>query len=198
MQIQLVSPTGLRRLKTRLAPVLVLSFVFLAGCNDFVGHDIKQWKELSVPEADFKIVMPPDPYRQAPTVSAPNGAMLTGNVFEARGSDWNYLVGWIDLGLSGTYDFDKGMAGTAEQFDGKITEQNSIVVNGYPGMQFTMSINKPLKGTAVERIIYVNETSKNLNRVYMIIAAGTKTKPGDRTTCKLFDSFTLTVPRGPR
>jgi hypothetical protein len=123
---------------------------------------------------------------------------MTGNVFEARGSDWNYLVGWIDLGLFGTYDFDKGMASTAEQFDGKVIDQNSITVNGFPAVEFTMSINKPLKGTAVERIIYVNDSTKNVNRVYMIIAAGTKTKPSDRTTRKLFESFTLTLPRGPR
>jgi hypothetical protein len=189
---------GLRYLKTRLALVFALALLPLAGCNDFVGHDIKQWKELSVPEADFKIVMPPDPSRQMPIVTAPNGGAMTGTVFEAKGSDWNYLVGWIDLGLFGSYDFDKGVASTAAQFDGKVVEQNSTVVNGYPAVQFTMSINKPFNGTAVERIVYVNVPSKSVNRVYMVAAAGVKLKPSDRTARKLFESFTLTLPAGPR
>ena len=96
------------------------------------------------------------------------------------------------------YDFEKGMAATAQQFDGKVLDSESIVVNGYPGVQFTMSIAKPLNGTAIERLIFVDLPSKNIKRIYTVVAAGTKVTRNDKTVCKLFDSFELTLPRGLR
>jgi hypothetical protein len=184
-------------MKSRFVLVLVLPLLALAGCKKSAGKDISQWKELSAQDGDFKVIMPPDPKRQTQPATIPGGGTVNGTVYEASGTDWSFLAGWVDLGASRGYDFEAGMNSTAQQFDGKVTEKENIVVNGYSGVEFTMSINKPVKGTAVERIIYVNLPEKNINRVYLLMGAGTKIAKSDATVRKLFDSFEMKLPKGP-
>ncbi len=185
-------------MKTRLARSFFVFLVLLAGCKS-AGHDISKWKELSVPEADFKITMPPDPKKETQTVPNPVGAgTVNSTAYEAAGTDWSYVAGWLDIGEGATYDFEKGMTSTAQQFNGKVTDKKEVTVNGYQGYEFSMDISKPLKGSAVERLILVQIPDKKIYRVYILMAAGTKADKSDQTVRKFLDSFELTLPKGPK
>ncbi len=159
------------------------------------------WQPFTSREGRFTVEMPsPVQTRQQPTPT-PLG-VITVYMFAAEASRTEvYAVGYVDypaaiLAMPHERIFDEatvngiaGMANTPGFRGGRATDQRAITIDGHPGRETVIDI--PAKGTAVLRVYLVRE------RLYMLMALGSRIGPASSNVKNFFDSFRLTNPDGP-
>ena len=163
-------------LRLRFLPVVAL--VLLSGC----GY---KWQDYESKEGNFSCRMPGKVKEQSQTQSMPGGTFT----LHAHGVDLKnaaFMVGYADLPIKGQgFDYRACVNAMTSTWGGKVEYQKPVTVEGNTGVEFESKISKPADGWAAGRVFVHN------NRVYQLIALGSKTRANSKEVQEFWNSFKL-------
>jgi hypothetical protein len=151
-------------------PALLLCLA--AGCGKL------DFKEYTSAQGKYSVLMPGTPKKE----TRPAGPLtLHFEMVENRNDAWG--VGYADLPPGTPFDYEGAVKGMANANGGTVNVNRDFTLDGVKGREVEISITKPVKGYTTARIIVVN------NRLYEVLAVGTKQKLDDPEVKKFFESF---------
>lgn len=167
--------------------LLVLCLAALAGCGPR-----SEWRELTVPEGGFAILMRGAPEYFPQQLDTPAGKM-SAYLYSSDRPDAYFAVGYIDYPLALTVGAvpEKIFAGVRDtwvkRIDARPGPLTPLTLAGkYPGVQFTAEGKYKDRGAVVEGRLYLVD-----QRLYQIVAISEKGAIAQGVINRFLESFRL-------
>jgi hypothetical protein len=132
--------------------------ILLAGCSYFQEPTISSMLEYRSAEGDFYTVFPGAPEYYTEKVETMFG-VLDSHMYTYNTEDASFLISYMDYPEeymsedSAQEYYDSAKQAVLEGINGTLTEEKEIMLNQYPGREFTLSA--PAKTVYTERIFFV-------------------------------------------
>jgi serine/threonine-protein kinase len=195
-----LSPPAPARAESSAATVWLVSFIVVAGIagvllftdagQNLVSGTSKAaaWQEFTSPEGNFAVLMPGTPaYEKKGTATA--AGSIDMHLFTSEPDrDAAYIVMYSDypeivLNVPAQKILDGGRDGAVANSRGRLLGEQELSLDGFPGREFTIDVQG--KGLLKARAFLVRQ------RMYTIIAAGTREKVEQGDTAKFLTSFRM-------
>jgi hypothetical protein len=180
------------------ASIMLLAFVMgtcvCCGLAAVVVPD-PDWQEFDSPRGGYRVLLPADPRsdmaKQVRTQRPQVKQTIEGTTLWTRAE--NFVIAYRDVdrppgGKSDAQFLDEEVrAVTTDHNIRAVLRDETITVSGFPAREFEYRYKND--GTVVGRVVVAD------NRIYVVVAGGRFTQPGDENVRRFLDSFEITDPR---
>ena len=171
---------------------ILASIALTLGClgGPIVGAQVAAWQEFTSREGRFSVLFPGKPLHQEANEPSPLGE-IAGHLYGVTTSpNGGFFVGYHDFPMLPNVRIDRRRAltgardGAIRNVQGTLETEKRLTLNGHPGREFAASA--PMGVRVRARLYFVG------NRMYSVIATGSREELNSPDVGKFLESFKLT------
>lgn len=155
-----------------------------------------EWKPFTPPNGRCQVLMPGTPKPEPLPIDGLGVVAAQKHMVERKWEDAVFVVSYLDMNqvvLANT-TFETLYVAERDNMlkttNGRLGKETEISLAGYRGKEFQASVKGG--GTIIMRMYLVPGPGRD--RIYILMAGGSRMKPGKGDAAKFFDSFKLTGP----